>query len=176
MDMRRITATADAGMVIARGDPARSWWTTSVSLARRAISVQMCGLLATMLDMARLHAIDRHQFGRPVGSFQAIRHKLAEAAVALAAAEGVADAAWESDDQPLASLVSKVVVSRACTTVAAHTQQVLAGMGFTADHSYHQVMKRAVVLDRLFGDANELLPVLGRQLMARGAAPRLVEL
>jgi hypothetical protein len=177
-DVQRVTATVDMDHVVASGEPAALWWAMSVARARRALSAQMCGLLAVLLDLARAHAVERHQFGRPVGSFQAVRHKLADAAVAVAAAEAVTAAAWEAEaeDAPFASLVSKAVASRSLSTVAAHTQQVLAGMGFTAEHPFHLAMKRAMVTDRVLGDAHRLLPAIGRELAVMKAAPRLVEL
>jgi len=172
----RVTGVANGRRVLAEGDRARSWWTASVALARRALSHQLCGVLTTMIELARVHAIEREQFGRPIGSFQAVRHKLAEAYAVLTGAEALADMAWESDDQELASIVAKIAAGRASTVVAAHTQQVLAGIGFTAAHSYHRAMKRAVLIDRILGSADDLAPLAGRALVERGRAPRLVEL
>jgi alkylation response protein AidB-like acyl-CoA dehydrogenase len=129
-----------------------------------------------MLDLALAHARERSQFGQLIGTFQAVRHKLAEAHVAVAAAEAAALAAWESDDAWLAATVAKLVTSRSCATTVAHTQQVLAGIGFTAEHPFPRLMKRALVLDRILGTAVDLAPVVGRQLVLQGCAPRLVDL
>ena len=49
-------------------------------------------------------------------------------------------------------------------------------MGFTAEHPYHRAMKRTLVIDRTLGNADELAPLVGRELMERGEAPRLVDL
>jgi Acyl-CoA dehydrogenase, C-terminal domain len=174
--VNQVTAVAQAPTVLAGGDRACSWWTARVAAGRRALSGQLCGVLTTMLESARAHAIERRQFGRPIGSFQAVRHKLAEAHAALSGALATADMAWESDDQPLASMTAKVVASRACATVAFHAQQVLAGVGFTAEHPHHRALKRAVLIDRILGDATDLSPVIGRELVTRRCAPRLVEL
>jgi Acyl-CoA dehydrogenase, C-terminal domain len=174
--VQRVSAVVRDGRTIAEGDAAQAWWTTSVASARRALTHQMCGGLATMIELARTHATERRQFGRPIGSFQAVRHKLAEAHVALAGATAVADGVWESDDQWLASMTAKLVCSRACRVIVRHSQQVLAGVGFTAEHPYHGAMKRALVIDRILGDADELAPLVGRELMKRGDAPRLVDL
>jgi hypothetical protein len=175
VDIRRVRANG-IGAVVAEGDDAASWWTNSVALARRALSHQLCGVLTTMLDLARLHAVERSQFGRPIGTFQAVRHKLAESHVAITGATALADAAWESPDEVLASTTAKLAASHAFAVVAAHTQQVLAGVGFTAEHPYHRAMKRAVLIDRLFGSGDDLAPLVGRELAARKCAPRLVEL
>jgi alkylation response protein AidB-like acyl-CoA dehydrogenase len=176
LGVQRVSAVVHDGSAIAEGDAARAWWTTNVASARRALSHQMCGGLATMIELARTHATERRQFGRAIGSFQAVRHKLAEAHVALAGATAVADGVWESDDQPLASTTAKLVCSRACGVIVRHTQQILAGVGFTAEHPYHRAMKRALVIDRILGNADELAPLVGRELMERGEAPRLVDL
>ena len=68
------------------------------------------------------------------------------------------------------------MASKAVKIVAAHTQQILAGIGFTAERRYHRFMKRVVVLDRVLGSADDLAPLIGKDLMGRSALPRLVEL
>jgi alkylation response protein AidB-like acyl-CoA dehydrogenase len=162
--------------VLASGAEALSWWEAAEAHGRRALCHQISGACAAMLDLALTHARERTQFGRQIGTFQAVRHKLAEVYVAVAAIESVADAAWDTDDVWLASTVAKLVASRSCATAIAHTQQVLAGIGFTAEHPYHHLMKHAVALDRILGTANELAPLVGTQLVSLGHAPRLVEL
>jgi alkylation response protein AidB-like acyl-CoA dehydrogenase len=129
-----------------------------------------------MVELARSHVSERVQFGRFVGTFQAVRHKLAEAYVATTAAECSALTAWEADDQILAAATAKLIAGRAVSLTAAHTQQLLAGIGFTAEHPYHRFMKRSLVLERMLGSAHELAPELGRRLMERAEAPRLVQL
>jgi hypothetical protein len=162
--------------VLMRGAAAAAWWSAMEARGRRALCHQISGALAAMLDLALAHARERSQFGQLIGTFQAVRHKLAEAHVAVAAAEAAALAAWESDDAWLAATVAKLVTSRSCATTVAHTQQVLAGIGFTAEHPFHRLMKRALVLDRILGTAVDLAPVVGRQLVLQGCAPRLVDL
>jgi hypothetical protein len=169
-------STAHPSVCIAEGTTATLWWTRSIALGRRALSHQLCGVMSTMLDLARTHAMERRQFGRPVGAFQAVRHRLADAHVNLAGAEATINAVWKSDDDPLASIIGKLVCGRAALAVAAHAQQVLAGVGFTAEHPFHRGMKRAIVLDRVLGSADELAVLAGRDLITRGCAPRLVEL
>jgi hypothetical protein len=173
--VQRVSADATDAESVLEGAAASVWWAESVSIARRALSHQLCGVLGCMIELARAHAIERQQFGRAIGSFQAVRHKLAEAHVAVVGAAETADFAWASDD-PLAAATAKLVAGRAATFVTAHTQQVLAGVGFTAEHPFHRAMKRAVSIDRLLGSASELASVVGRELADRGCAPRLAEL
>ena len=69
-----------------------------------------------------------------------------------------------------------MVTSKAVQVTAANTQQLLAGIGFTAEHPFHEFMKRAVVLERILGSGTEVSAVVGRQLIEQGEAPRLVQL
>src|SRR6202044_1374181 len=117
---------------------------------------------------AQSHVSDRTQFGRRVGTFQAVRHKLVEAYVATVAADCSVSTAYESEDFPLAAATAKVVTGNAVNVTAANTQQLLAGIGFTAEHPFHEFMKRAVVLERILGSGPEMARVVGRQLLERG--------
>lgn len=129
-----------------------------------------------MIEQARSHVSQREQFGRLVGTFQAVRHKLVEAHVATTAAESCTATAWESTHLVLAAATAKVVTGKAVAVACAHTQQLLAGLGFTADHPFHRFMKRVLVLERMFGSSTELASELGCRLLEGGVAPRLVEL
>jgi alkylation response protein AidB-like acyl-CoA dehydrogenase len=125
-----------------------------------------------MLTLARQHALDRVQFGRPVASFQAVRHRLAETLIAIEGAEATLGAA--TDD--FGSLLATAAAGQAALTAAKHCQQVLGGIGFTAEHELHQHVKRALLLDGLLGSARELTREAGARLRAEGSAPRLVHL
>ncbi len=111
-----------------------------------------------------------------MGTFQAVRHRLAESRVICTGSMAAARASFLCADPELASLVAKLVAGRAQKTVGAHCQQVLAGIGFTAQHPFHKFLARAVTMDRLFGSGSELAPEVGRVLIGRGGAMRLVEL
>jgi alkylation response protein AidB-like acyl-CoA dehydrogenase len=150
-------------------------WDDAVAAARAALACQLLGAARTMLGLARDHAVDRVQFGRPISSFQAVRHKLAEALVQIEGAAAVAGE-WTPDADPLLATVAKSLAGQAARTTAAHAQQVLAGIGFTADHPFHRWLKRTMVLDVLLGSSSTLPAEIGAELLARGDAPRLVEL
>ena len=149
---------------------------TAQARGRLALCHQLVGALFAMIALAQSHVSQRAQFGRLVGTFQAVRHKLVDAYVAATAAGSSAAAAWESDNLPLAAATAKVVAGKAVSVTAAHTQQLLAGVGFTSEHSFHHFMKRTIVLERVLSSGNELAPFVGHVLMERGEAPRLVEL
>lgn len=139
---------------------------------RRALAWWLIGTSRAMLALARTHALDRTQFGKPVASFQAVRHRLAETLVAIEGAEAAAHSA--ADD--LGALLAKAAAGRAALTAAKHCQQVLGGIGFTAEHDLHRHIKRALVLDGILGSTRELLREAGAHIRTAGTAPRLVHL
>ncbi|MGD6749678.1 acyl-CoA dehydrogenase family protein [Streptomyces sp. BH105] len=143
-----------------------------LALGRQALGWWLVGVGRAMLALARQHVLDRHQFGRPLASFQALRHKLAETLVALEGAEATLLAA----DGDLSSLLAKAASGRAALTAARHCQQTLGGTGFTAEHELHRHVRRTLALDGLLGSSRELTREAGRLVAARGAAPRLVHL
>lgn len=145
-----------------------------LAAARRALGWWLIGTSRAMLSLARQHALDRVQFGRPVASFQAVRHRLAETLVAIEGAEAVLQATDESDE--FACLLAKAAAGQAALTAARHCQQVLGGIGFTAEHQLHHHVKRSLVLDGLLGSARELTLEAGLALRHIGSAPRLVDL
>ncbi|KKD07811.1 acyl-CoA dehydrogenase family protein [Streptomyces sp. WM6386] len=143
-----------------------------LAAGHRALGWWLLGTGRTMLALARIHALDRAQFGRPLAAFQAVRHRLAETLVALEGAEATLIAATD----PFGSLLAKAAAGEAALTAARHCQQVLGGIGFTAEHPLHGNVRRALVLDGLLGSARELTREAGARLRAAGAAPRLVHL
>ena len=142
---------------------------------RIALGWWLVGAGRGMLSLARQHALDRVQFGRPVAGFQAIRHRLAETLVALAGAEATLQlSVAESSD--LTAMLAKAAAGQAAMAAARHCQQVLGGIGFTAEHGLHHYVKRALLLDGLLGSARELTREAGVVLREEGFAPRLAQL
>ena len=109
------------------------------------------------------------------GSFQAVGTRLADAHVARAGAAAALASAW-TRTTPLAGLLAKSLAGRAARIGATQCQQVLAGIGFTAEHPFHRFLARALVLDSVLGSARELPAVIGAHLIAAGTIPRLVDL
>jgi hypothetical protein len=171
-----VSGTTVRFSVLAENDRMNGWWEIAQTRGRLALCRQMVAALTVMIEQARSHVSERVQFGRLVGTFQAVRHKLGEAHVATTAADSATATAWESDDLALAAVTAKVVAGKAVRVTAANTQQLLAGVGFTAEHPFHRFMKRATVLERMLGSGDELASELGRRLVDRGEAPRLVQL
>ena len=128
-----------------------------------------------MLELARQHALDRIQYGQPIGRFQAVRHRLAESLVAIEAADAVVTAARETPSPELAR-AAKSLAGRGASAAARHSQQVLAGIGFTAEHPFHRSYRRVLLLDQLFGSAHTLTVELGDQLLRSRRLPVLLPL
>jgi len=156
-----------------RLDPAA--WRSAVALGRRALAHQILGASRAMLEMARSHALERTQFGRPIARFQAVRHRLADALVAVEALEAALGAARDEPNAETAAL-AKAVAGRTAHSVARHCQQVLAGIGFTTEHSFHRYLKRTMALEGLFGSADAIVLDVGRRLLATRQVPTLIEL
>jgi len=170
--LHAIRAPGSAGGA-ARLDPAA--WGSAVALGRRAVAHQIAGASRAMLELACAHAKERVQFARPIARFQAVRHRLADALVAVEALEAVLDAAREAPSPDTAAL-AKAVAGRTARTLAGHCQQVLAGIGFTTEHPFHRFLKRTMALEGLFGSADAIALDVGRHLLAERRVPTLIEL
>jgi hypothetical protein len=163
-----VRASGLQATVVSTGRAAAAGWDAVLTAGRRALGYQIVG--------AATHARVRAQFGRPIGSFQAVRNRLADTYVAREAAAAALGLAWQADDEYLAGMLAKSLAGRAARIAATHCQQVLAGIGFTAEHPFHHFLARALVLDSVLGSATELRRAIGARLVAAQTIPRLVEL
>jgi len=150
-------------------------WPSAVALGQRAVAHQIAGACRAMLELARAHSLERAQFGHPIARFQAVRHRLAEALVAVEALEATLCAAREEPNPETAAL-AKACAGRTAHAVGRHCQQVLAGVGFTSEHPFHRFLKRTMALEGLFGSADEIVLDVGRRVLATRHAPTLIEL
>jgi len=135
--------------------------------ARTGLAGEMCGGAARVLDLSVEYAKVREQFGRPIGSFQAIQHKCATMLVEVESARSAAYyAAWavgsDAPDAALAAAMAKAYGSDAFRHVAAEGIQIHGGIGFTWEHDMHVYFKRAKSSEVSFGDA-----AANRELVAR---------
>ena len=152
-----------------------SRWPEAVAAGQLALAHELIGASRTMLQLARDHAVERIQFGRPIAAFQAVRHRLAESFVAIEAADAALAVAWELGSAAAAAM-AKAVAGRGGRTVARHCQQVLAGVGFTTEHPFHRYLRRALVLDALLGDTRTLTQQLGAEMLRTRELPLVVPL
>jgi len=154
-------------------------WDTAIAAGRRAVGHEIVGANRTMIALAREHALDRIQFGKPIAQFQALRHKLAEAFVAVESTDAALTSAWDVADSAeglMTAALAKALAARGARTVATHTQQVLAGIGFTTDHQFHFFLKRCLLLEGMLGSADSITLEVGRHLLATRNVPTLIEL
>ena len=150
-------------------------WPSAVALGQRAIAHQIEGACRSMLDLARTHALERTQFGGPIARFQAVRHRLAEALVAVESL-GAALHAARDEPGPETAALAKALAGRAARTVSRQAGQVLAGIGFTTEHAFHRYLKRTMVLEGVLGSADAIALETGRRLLATRRVPTLIEL
>jgi alkylation response protein AidB-like acyl-CoA dehydrogenase len=137
-------------------------------------AAESVGAAGRMLDDARAYAAERRQFGRTIGSYQALRHLLADMYVRQASAwSTVLYAAAALDDELPDALrtaaVAKAYVARAAREVAHGALQVFGGIAFTQEHQAHRFLRRIVARERQFGDAAHHEREIGRTL-ARDAS------
>lgn len=121
-------------------------------------AAEMVGGMQACLDAAVGYARDRHQFGRPIGSFQAVKHLCAEMFVELELARSATMyAVWAlgagADDRHRAASTAKALASDAYLFVADTALHVHGGMGFTWEHDSHLYLRRATVAAAAHGDA-----------------------
>jgi len=171
----RLGIVAVAGQAVPAAATAPAAWVEALAAGQRALAHELVGASRAMLGLARDHAVERIQFGRPIAAFQAVRHRLAEALVAVEAADAALAAGWD-DPAPLTAALAKALAGRGAKTVARHAQQVLAGIGFTTEHDLHIYVRRVLVLDQLLGDAGSLTRRLGEDLLAERHLPSILPL
>jgi alkylation response protein AidB-like acyl-CoA dehydrogenase len=135
-------------------------------------AAEAVGAVSRLLDDARAYATERRQFGRTIGSYQALRHIMADMYVRQASSWSTvlyAAAALDDDIEGAAQTVAvaKAYVSRAAREVAHGALQVFGGVAFTQEHPAHRFLRRVVVREQQFGDALHHERQIGRMLADR---------
>jgi alkylation response protein AidB-like acyl-CoA dehydrogenase len=130
---------------------------TVLDLGAIALAAEQVGGAQFVLEMAVQYAKDRVQFGRPIGSFQAIKHKCADMLLEVESAKSAAYyglwcAAELNDELPSVASLAKAYCSEAYFHAAAENIQIHGGIGFTWEHPAHLYFKRAKSSELLFGD------------------------
>jgi alkylation response protein AidB-like acyl-CoA dehydrogenase len=141
-----------------------------LALAAVGLAAEQVGGAQRCLDMSTEYAKTRLQFGRPIGSFQAIKHRCADMLVEVEFAKsaayhaGFTAAEGEPDELLTAASLAKSYCSEAYFHAAAETIQIHGGMGFTWEHPAHLYFKRAKSSALLFGDSVYHRERLARQI------------
>jgi alkylation response protein AidB-like acyl-CoA dehydrogenase len=149
---------------------------TLAAIAGVLASAEAVGAAAAVLELAREYASQRRQFGHTIGSFQAVRHLLADMYVQVESSWSsvlYAAAALDEDesDSSRAASVAKAYAARATRDVAHGALQVFGGVAFTAEHPAHRFLRRIVARGGQYGSARDHERKLGRALAeAVGAA------
>jgi len=164
LDLTRPQATitfADSpARLLAGPEEAERVITHALQVGSALLAVEQVGAAQHLLDLSVEYAKSRLQFGRQIGSFQAIKHKLADMLVDLEHARSTAfHAVWAltdgSDDPALAVSIAQATASAALSHIAADTIQVHGGIGFTWEHQAHLYFKRAATDAALLGTAEQ---------------------
>ena len=168
LGLSRVTIDRSAATSI--GDAAAA--ARAAAAGRLALSSQMIGAVEQMLADTLAYVNERHQYGRAIGSFQTVKHRLAEVKVALAAAAAGIRAAWEVGDTTTA-IAAKCLAGRAQQLASTNCFQVHGGIAFTVEHGFQQWVRRGLLLDMLLGPHDQLVRELGARLIADRAVPRV---
>ena len=142
------------------GQPGAGWKLLDrvVDRGKVGLCAEMCGGAQKVLEMSVEYAKVREQFGRPIGSFQAIQHKCANMLVEVESSKSATYyAAWavanDVAEAPLAAAMAKAYTSDAYRHTAGEGIQIHGGIGFTWEHDMHIYFKRAKSSEVTFGDA-----------------------
>ena len=163
----RVEFTGTPARLIGDEGGAAAGLSRTLDLAAVALAAEQVGGAQRCLDMAVDYAKTRIQFGRPIGSFQAIKHKCADMLLEVESAKSAAyyagwAAAEDSEELPVVASLAKSYCSEAYFHAAAENIQIHGGIGFTWEHDAHLYFKRAKSSELLLGD-----PSYHRELLAQ---------
>ena len=140
-----------------------------LDLAAVALAAEQVGGAQQVLDVTVQYAKDREQFGQPIGSFQAIKHKCADMLMEVESARSAAYyagwvAAEDGDELAVVASLAKSYCSETYFHASAESIQIHGGIGFTWEHSAHLYFKRAKSSELLFGDASYHRELLAQRI------------
>jgi alkylation response protein AidB-like acyl-CoA dehydrogenase len=160
LDLTRALASVTLGEAsavrVGAGRDAAAWLSEVQDLILAALAAEQLGGAARCLDLAVGYAKVRVQFGRPIGSFQAIKHKCANLLLEVECGRSAVYYASEAlagkeEDAALAAVLAYVYCSQAFTRAAKECIQIHGGIGYTWEHDAHLYLRRAKSSELLFG-------------------------
>lgn len=165
----------DGATTVAEGDEARCLVAGALNRGALGAAAQAVGLAQRMIDLSVQYTSERQQFGKPIGSFQAVKHHMANVAVRLEYAKApVHRAAYTvANNQEIAAHAvshAKLVACEAANLAAKHSIQVHGAMGYTWEVDLHIYMKKAWALANTWGDAGFHKTRVADRIFAEGAA------
>jgi len=157
--MARLEFAATPARLVGAPGEAGAALNRTLDVAAIALAAEQLGGAQRALDMAVEYAKIRHQFGRPIGSFQAIKHRCADLLLEVeslrsAVVYAAAAVAEDSDEVPVLAALVKALASDTYFHVAAENIQIHGGIGFTWEHDAHLYFKRAKASELFLGDAS----------------------
>jgi alkylation response protein AidB-like acyl-CoA dehydrogenase len=163
----RLELSGTPGRLVGTAGGAAEALGRTLDLAAVALAAEQVGGAQRVLEMSVEYAKTRIQFGRPIGSFQAIKHKCADMLLEVESAKSAAyyaewAAAEGSDELPVVASLAKAYCSEAYFHAAAENIQIHGGIGFTWEHDAHLYFKRAKSSELILGD-----PAYHRELLAQ---------
>ena len=155
--LARVELSGAPATLVGEEGGAATWLPRALDLAATALAMEQVGGARRCLDMTVAYAKERHQFGRAIGSFQAIKHSCADMLLRVESARAAAYyAAWaaaeDAEELPAVASLARAYCSEAYSWVAGETIQVHGGIGFTWEHDAHLYFKRAKASELLLGD------------------------
>jgi len=142
--------TSVDGDIQAASTDAADPWRRAMAAAQRALATELVAIADRLLAIAAEHAGVRRQFGQPIGAFQAVRHRLADARASVDGARALTTEAWQYGGA-LPAVLAKAAAGRAHRTAADAAMQTCGAIGLTAEHSLHRYVARGIQLDALCG-------------------------
>jgi alkylation response protein AidB-like acyl-CoA dehydrogenase len=166
----RVDATIPPSAILGSVGSADAAMPSVLRHAAVGLAVEAIGVAQRALDLSVAYANERIQFGRPIGSFQAVKHKCVDMMVGIETARSlVYYAAWavteHAADVDAAVAMAKSYASDVATTVTSEAIQVHGGIGFTWEHDLHLYHRRALAIGAAFGNAVSHRETVARTLL-----------
>ncbi|MFM2070568.1 MAG: hypothetical protein RLZZ623_831 [Actinomycetota bacterium] len=147
-------------------------WTDIVAHGRWLLACELVGIGRHVIAEAVEYTKQRVQYGKAIGSFQALQHRLAAAHSMVVGAGHLAREAGDDGDGWTA-LIAKCMAGQAAEFACTQAQQCYGAIGFTWEHEFHRYLRRTYTLDRLLGDWRSLEHEIGARLQQSGQVPRI---
>jgi hypothetical protein len=169
LGLLRVTgAVAAGGVEWIDGDA----WSQLVARARWLLAAELVGISRHVVANAVEYTKQRVQYGKPIGVFQALQHRLASAhAMTVGAGNLVTEAGLDGD--AWTAMVAKCMAGQTAEHACTQAQQCYGAIGFTWEHEFHHYLRRTYALDRMFGDWRTLEHEIGARLQETGVVPRI---
>jgi alkylation response protein AidB-like acyl-CoA dehydrogenase len=166
---------ATGAATVATGEQAASLVSNALNRGALGCAAQALGLAQRMIDLTVQYTSERHQFGKPIGSFQAVKHQMANVAVALEYAKAPTHRAayaiaMQHEIASHAVSHAKLVACEAANLAAKNCHQAHGAMGYTWEMDLHIFMKKAWAMSNTWGDAGFHKTRVADRIFAPGAA------